>query len=95
MSLKPLHDRIVVKRVEAQAKTASGLFIPDTAQEKQSQGVVVAVGNGRINDKGEVRALTVKTGDTVIFGKYVGTEIKFEGQDLLIMSESDVLAVIG
>ncbi len=94
MSLKPLHDRIVVKRVEAQAKTASGLFIPDTAQEKQSQGVVVAVGNGRINDKGEVRALTVKTGDTVIFGKYVGTEIKFEGQDLLIMSESDVLAVI-
>jgi chaperonin GroES len=94
MSLKPLHDRIVVKRVEAQAKTASGLFIPDTAQEKQSQGVVVAVGNGRINDKGEVRALTVQVGDTVIFGKYVGTEIKFEGQDLLIMSESDVLAVI-
>jgi len=94
MSLKPLHDRIVVKRVEAQAKTASGLFIPDTAQEKQSQGVVVAVGNGRINDKGEVLALTVQVGDTVIFGKYVGTEIKFEGQDLLIMSESDVLAVI-
>jgi chaperonin GroES len=94
MSLKPLHDRIVVKRVEAQAKTASGLFIPDTAQEKQSQGVIVAVGTGRINDKGEVSPLVVREGDTVIFGKYVGTDIKYNGQDLLIMSESDVLAII-
>ena len=94
MKFRPLHDRVVVRRVEEEAKTAGGIIIPDTAQEKPSQGEVVAVGPGARGDDGKVVALDVKTGDRVIFGKWSGTEVKIDGQDLLIMKESDIMGVL-
>ncbi|MBP2151828.1 co-chaperone GroES [Xanthobacter autotrophicus DSM 597] len=94
MGFRPLHDRVVVKRIEAEQKSAGGIIIPDTAKEKPQQGEVVAVGPGARNEKGELVALDVKAGDIVLFGKWSGTEVKIDGQDLLIMKESDILGVI-
>ena len=94
MGFRPLHDRVVVKRIEAEQKTAGGIIIPDTAKEKPQQGEVVAVGAGVRNEKGELVALDVKAGDVVLFGKWSGTEVKIDGQDLLIMKESDILGVL-
>jgi len=95
MGFRPLHDRVVVKRIDAEQKSAGGIIIPDTAKEKPQQGEVVAVGPGARNEKGELVALEVKAGDKVLFGKWSGTEVKIDGQDLLIMKESDILGVIG
>ncbi|MCR9258015.1 MAG: co-chaperone GroES [Alphaproteobacteria bacterium] len=94
MQFRPLHDRVLVRRVESEEKTAGGIIIPDTAKEKPSEGEVVAVGGGVRNDKGEVAPLDVKAGDRVLFGKWSGTEVKIDGEDLLIMKESDILGVI-
>ena len=94
MGFRPLHDRVVVKRIDAEEKTAGGIIIPDTAKEKPMQGEVVAVGPGARNEKGELVALDVKAGDTVLFGKWSGTEVKIDGQDLLIMKESDILGIV-
>lgn len=94
MKFRPLHDRVVVRRVEEEAKTAGGIIIPDTAQEKPSQGEVVAVGPGARGDDGKINALDVKVGDRVIFGKWSGTEVKIDGKDLLIMKESDIMGVL-
>ena len=94
MSFRPLHDRVVVRRIEAEEKTKGGIIIPDTAKEKPQQGKVVAAGSGRVNDKGGVQPLDIKVGDTVLFGKYSGTEIKIEGQDYLILREDEVLGVV-
>ena len=94
MGFRPLHDRVVVKRIEAEQKTAGGIIIPDSAKEKPQQGEVVAVGPGARNEKGELVALDVKAGDLVLFGKWSGTEVKIDGQDLLIMKESDILGVL-
>ena len=94
MKFRPLHDRVVVRRVEEEAKTAGGIIIPDTAQEKPSQGEVVAVGPGARGDDGKINALDVKVGDRVIFGKWSGTEVKIDGTDLLIMKESDIMGVL-
>ena len=95
MKFRPLHDRVVVKRIEAVEKTAGGIIIPGTAQEKPQEGEVVAVGTGARDEKGNIVALTLKAGDRVLFGKWSGTEVKIDGQDLLIMKESDILGVIG
>ncbi|WP_237154594.1 co-chaperone GroES [Oryzibacter oryziterrae] len=95
MKFRPLHDRVVVRRLESEERTAGGIIIPDTAKEKPQQGEVVAVGPGARNDKGELVALDVKAGDKVLFGKWSGTEVKIDGQDLLIMKESDVMGIIG
>ncbi|WP_039455491.1 co-chaperone GroES [Candidatus Jidaibacter acanthamoebae] len=94
MEVRPLHDRVLVERLEQEQKTASGIIIPDTAQEKPMQGRVVAVGKGSIDEKGQVRPLDVKVGDKVMFAKWGGTEIKLEGKEYLIMKESDILAII-
>jgi chaperonin GroES len=94
MAFRPLHDRIVVRRIEADTKSAGGIIIPDTAQEKPAQGEVIAVGPGARNEKGEIVALDVKVGDRVLFGKWSGTEVKIDGEELLIMKESDVFGVI-
>ena len=94
MKIRPLHDRILVKRLEEETKTAGGLFIPDSAKEKPIEATVIAVGNGRTNDKGEIRPLEVKAGDRVLFGKYSGTEVKIDGEEHLIMREDDVLAIL-
>jgi len=94
MSFRPLHDRILVRRVESQDKTKGGIIIPDTAKEKPSEGEVVAVGTGTRNETGQIQALDVKAGDRILFGKWSGTEIKIDGEDLLIMKESDVLGII-
>jgi len=94
MRVRPLHDRVVVKRQEEERKTASGIVLPDSASEKPAQGKIVAVGNGKITDSGELRALDVKVDDIVLFGKYSGTEIKVDGEDLLVMREEDIVAVI-
>jgi chaperonin GroES len=94
MKLRPLNDRVVVKRLEEETKTAGGIIIPDTAKEKPIQGEVLAVGNGKVMEDGSRRALDVKAGDTVLFGKYAGTDIKVEGEELLIMREDDILAII-
>ncbi len=94
MKLKPLNDRVVVKRVEEEQKTAGGIIIPDTAKEKPIQGEVLAVGNGKLADDGSRRPLDVSVGDRVLFSKYAGTDIKVEGDELLIMREDDILAVI-
>jgi len=94
MNFRPLHDRVLVRRVEAEAKTAGGIIIPDTAQEKPQEGEVVAVGSGAKNEKGEVTPLDVKAGDRILFGKWSGTEVKVDGEELLIMKESDILGVI-
>ena len=94
MNFRPLHDRVLVRRVEAEEKTAGGIIIPDTAKEKPQEGEVVAVGPGARNDKGDVVALDLKAGDKILFGKWSGSEVKVDGEDLLIMKESDVLGVI-
>ena len=94
MKIRPLYDRIIVKRIEAENTTKSGLIIPDTAKEKPIEGEVVAVGNGKVLDDGNVRALEVKAGDRILFGKYSGTEIKIEGTEHLILREDEVLAVV-
>ena len=95
VSIKPLEDRIVVKSVEAEQTTASGLVIPDTAKEKPQEGEVLAVGQGRIDDNGNRVPMDVKTGDRVIYSKYGGTEVKYGGQEYLILSARDVLAIVG
>jgi len=92
--VRPLHDRIIVRRLEEEEKSAGGIIIPDTAKEKPIQGEVIAVGNGKILDNGEVRPLDVKKGDRVIFSKYAGTEIKLDGVEYLMMREDDILGVI-
>jgi len=94
MKFRPLHDRLVVRRIEAEEKTAGGVIIPDTAKEKPQEGEVLAVGPGSRNEKGEIVPLEVKVGDRILFGKWSGTEIRLEGEDLLIMKESDVLGII-
>jgi chaperonin GroES len=94
MKFRPLHDRVVVRRVEEDTKTAGGIIIPDTAKEKPMQGEIVAVGPGARDEQGKVVPLDVKAGDRVLFGKWSGTEVKIDGQDLLIMKESDILGVI-
>jgi chaperonin GroES len=93
MKLRPLQDRVIVKRLEEEEKTAGGIIIPDTAKEKPQQGKVIAVGKGRILEKGEVVPLAVKEGDRILFSKYAGTEVKAGGEDLLIMREDDILAI--
>jgi chaperonin GroES len=94
MKLRPLQDRILVKRVEEETKTAGGLYIPETAKEKPQRGEIIAVGNGKKTEDGKVLPLDVKVGDKVLFGKYAGTEIKVEGEELLMMREDDILAVV-
>ncbi len=94
MNIRPLHDRIIVKRMEEERMSAGGIVIPDSAAEKPVKGEVVAVGNGKLLDNGEVRALDVKKGDQVLFGKYSGTEVKVDGDELLVMKEDDIMAVI-
>ena len=94
MKFRPLHDRVVVKRIDAEEKSAGGIIIPDTAKEKPSQGEVVAVGPGARDESGKVVALDLKVGDIVLFGKWSGTEVKLDGEDLLIMNESDIMGVI-
>ncbi len=94
MKFRPLHDRVVVRRVEEDTKSAGGIIIPDTAQEKPMQGEIVAVGNGARGDDNEIIPLDVKAGDKVLFGKWSGTEVKIDGEELLIMKESDIMGVI-
>lgn len=94
MNIRPLHDRVVLRRLEEERTTAGGIVIPDTATEKPVRGEVVAVGKGKILENGEVRALDVKVGDKVLFGKYAGTEIKVDGKELLVMREEEIVAVI-
>lgn len=94
MKIRPLHDRVVVRRKEQEEKTAGGIVLPGSAKEKPSQGEVLAVGNGRILDNGEVKPLDVKVGDTVVFGQYAGSTVKIDGEELLIMTESDIFGVI-
>jgi chaperonin GroES len=94
MKVRPLHDRILIRRVAEEEKTKGGIIIPDSAKEKPAEGEVIAVGNGKANEKGEVRPLTVKKGDRILFGKYTGNDIKIDGVDHLILREDDVLGVI-
>ncbi len=94
MKIRPLHDRVIVKRLEEERKTASGIVIPDTATEKPDQGEILAVGNGKILDDGKVRPLAVKVGDRVLFGKYSGQTVKVDGQELLVMREEDIMGVV-
>ncbi len=94
MKLRPLHDRVIVKRMEEEKKSTGGIIIPDSATEKPIRGKVLAVGPGKINDKGELSKMSVKKGDAVLFGKYSGTEVKVEGDDLVVMREDDIMAVI-
>ena len=94
MNLRPLGDRVIIKRVEEEAMSAGGIVLPDSAKEKPSRGEIIAVGNGAVNDKGDLRPMSVKVGDNVLFGKYAGTEVEVEGDELLVMSESDVIAVV-
>lgn len=95
MKIRPIHDRVLIKRVKEETKTKGGIYIPDTAQEKPIEGEVVAVGRGKILEDGTVRALEVKKGDRVLFGKYSGTEIKIDGEEHLMMREEDILAIVG
>ncbi len=94
MKLRPLHDRVIIKRLEAETKSAGGIVIPDSAAEKPVRGEVVAAGTGKILEDGKVRPIAVKAGDKVLFGKYSGTEVKIDGEELLVMREEDLLAVI-
>ena len=94
MNFRPLHDRVVVRRLDGEAKTAGGIIIPDTAQEKPMEGEIVAAGPGARDDSGKVAPLDVKAGDRVLFGKWSGTEVKIDGEDLLIMKESDIMGII-
>jgi chaperonin GroES len=95
VNFRPLHDRVVVKRLEGEEKTKGGIIIPDTAKEKPQEGEIVAVGPGSRDENGKLNALDVKAGDRILFGKWSGTEVKIDGQDLLIMKESDILGVVG
>ena len=94
MNIRPLHDRVIVKRLEEERKTASGIVIPDTAAEKPDQGEVIAVGKGKVGDDGKIRALEVKVGDKVLFGKYAGLSVKIKGDEYLVMREEDIMGVI-
>ncbi len=94
MSFRPLHDRVLVRRIESEDKTAGGIIIPDTAKEKPQEGVVVSAGAGTRDDHGKLQPLDVKAGDTVLFGKWSGTEVKVDGEDLIIMKESDILGIL-
>ncbi len=94
MKFRPLHDRVVVRRLDAEEKTAGGIIIPDTAKEKPMEGEIIAVGPGARNEQGQIVALDVKAGDRVLFGKWSGTEVKIDGEDLLIMKESDIMGII-
>jgi len=94
MKFRPLHDRVLVRRIEAEEKTRGGIIIPDTAKEKPQEGEVISVGAGTINDKGEIRPLDVKAGDRILFGKWSGTEVKLDGEELLIMKESDIMGIL-
>lgn len=94
MNIKPLYDRVLVRRIEDESKTSGGILIPDSAKEKPSRGVILAVGAGKILDSGDVKSLTVKVGDKVLFGKYAGNEIKSNGEELVIMREDDILGII-
>ncbi len=95
MSFRPLHDRVLVRRIEAEAKTAGGIIIPDTAKEKPQEGEVVSVGSGAKSEDGKITPLDVKAGDRILFGKWSGTEVKVNGEDLPIMKESDILGILG
>ena len=95
MAFRPLHDRVLVRRLEAEEKTAGGIIIPDSAKEKPSEGEIVAVGSGTKTEDGKVTPLDVKAGDRVLFGKWSGTEVKLDGEDLIIMKESDIMGIIG
>jgi chaperonin GroES len=94
MSFRPLHDRVLIRRIEAEEKTSGGIIIPDTAQEKPMEGEIVAVGPGARREDGKVQALDVKTGDRVLFGKWSGTEVKLDDEELIIMKESDIMGII-
>ena len=94
MSFRPLHDRVVVRRVDSEEKTKGGIIIPDTAKEKPSEGIIVSVGPGARDENGKINALDVKAGDRVLFGKWSGTEVKLDGEDLIIMKETDIMGVI-
>lgn len=95
MNIRPLHDRVIVKRVEEETTTAGGIVLPGSAAEKPSQGVVLAVGNGKPLDNGTVRALEVKVGDKVLFGKYAGNEVKVDGEEIIVMREEDIMGILG
>jgi chaperonin GroES len=95
MKIRPLHDRVIVKRVEVETTSAGGIVLPGSAAEKPSQGEVIAVGNGKVLDNGEVRALEVKVGDKVLFGKYSGNEVKVDGEELIVMREEDIMGILG
>ena len=95
MAFRPLHDRVLVRRIEAEEKTAGGIIIPDSAKEKPSEGEIVSVGTGARSEDGKVTPMDVKEGDRVLFGKWSGTEVKIDGEDLLIMKESDIMGIIG
>jgi chaperonin GroES len=94
MKIRPLHDRVIIRRLEEERTSPGGIVIPDTATEKPIRGKVIAVGSGRVTEKGDVRPLDLKKGDTVLFGKYSGTEVKVDGEDLVVMREDDIMAVI-
>jgi chaperonin GroES len=94
MKVKPLHDRVLIKRLEEEEKSKGGIIIPDTAKEKPIEGKVIAVGEGKVNDKGKLIPLEVKAGNKVLFGKYSGTEVKIDGEEYLIMREEDILAIV-
>jgi chaperonin GroES len=94
MKIRPLHDRVIVRRMEEERTTAGGIVIPDSATEKPSEGEIVAAGTGKISDSGDVRPLDVKVGDKILFGKYSGTEVKVEGEDLIVMREEDIMGVV-
>jgi chaperonin GroES len=94
MKIRPLHDRVVVQRIEEEGTSAGGIIIPDTAAEKPMTGKILSIGNGKVQDDGKLRALDVKVGDKVLFGKYSGTEVKVEGEDILVMREDDIMGVI-
>ncbi|MFI3189199.1 co-chaperone GroES [Crenothrix sp. D3] len=95
MNIRPLHDRVIVKRLEEETKTAGGIVLPGSAAEKPSQGIVLAVGTGKALDNGTVRPVDVKVGDKVLFGKYAGNEVKVDGEDLIVMREEDIMGVLG
>ena len=94
MAIRPLHDRVLVRRIEDETTTPGGIVIPDSAKEKPAQGEIIAAGNGKILDNGDVRSLDVKVGDKVLFGKYAGTEVKVDGEELLVMREDDIVGVV-
>jgi chaperonin GroES len=94
MNLRPLGDRVIIKRVEEEALSAGGIVLPDSAKEKPSRGEILAVGNGSTNDKGDTRPMSVKVGDNVLFGKYAGTEVEVDGKELLVMNEGDIIAIV-